>query len=464
MVGAAAMLLVAGFLVAATWGEGDAAEAEPGERKPAGPVVTFPGPPRLAGGAADPNAPVLNPGAVDDAQLATAPPPPRQPIEHTVPAISTSSGYAAPQVSAPSPADARSDDRRAVFESAQRAPIIAWSARQRGAEQTGSVRLAALSSGQRSPGGEPTRLDELRGGASVGESRARLLPDRKFLITAGSSIPCVLQTALDSSVPGYAACIVPRDVLSDDGRVVLLDRGTRILGEYRGGVRQGERRLFVLWTRAVTPAGVAVDLASPAADALGRSGFDGQLDSRFWDRFGGALLLSIVDDAAYVAGQSVADSQFNNTSRFPVRGSGHRAPKQHRGATRCSGSAGRGRLHSGRSGINFADVYGLSSVSDTAVLMHHLAPLQPHLAAPDVTELVINRPGEIGVEGPGGWRWHELRELTAPWLSTLATRRGGLHAPGMSRRANPSAPPVLPGGERCQIVLPPGGAGPSNPP
>lgn len=67
--------------------------------------------------------------------------------------------------------------------------------------------------------------------------------------------------------------------------VVLMEKGTRVLGEYRSGMRQGQHRLFVLWTRAVTPAGVAVGLASPAADPLGRAGFDGALDTHFWDRF-----------------------------------------------------------------------------------------------------------------------------------------------------------------------------------
>ncbi|TAJ58096.1 MAG: type IV secretion system protein VirB10 [Brevundimonas sp.] len=135
----------------------------------------------------------------------------------------------------------------------------------------------------------------------VGQTRAGRLPDRNLLVTAGTSVPCVLQTALDSTTPGYVTCVLPRDVWSDNGAVVLMERGTRVLGEYRGGLQQGRRRLFVLWTRAVTPTGVAVALASPAADALGRSGFDGMVDTHFWDRFGGALLLSIVDDGVYAA-------------------------------------------------------------------------------------------------------------------------------------------------------------------
>jgi type IV secretion system protein VirB10 len=100
---------------------------------------------------------------------------------------------------------------------------------------------------------------------------------------------------------------------------VLLDRGARVLGEYRGGLRQGQRRIFVLWTRAVTPAGVAIDLASPAADALGRGGFDGRVDTHFWDRFGAALLLSVVDDGAYAL---AGDNDRNATARLPSDAAG----------------------------------------------------------------------------------------------------------------------------------------------
>jgi len=144
----------------------------------------------------------------------------------------------------------------------------------------------------------PTELEQMRQGSEIGLAHAARLPDRDFLITAGTSIPCTLQTAMDTATPGYVSCLIPTDVYSDNGAVVLMEKGTKVLGEYRSGLREGQRRLFVLWTRAVTPAGVAIALASPASDALGRAGFDGRIDTHFWERFGGALLLSIVDDTA----------------------------------------------------------------------------------------------------------------------------------------------------------------------
>lgn len=164
-----------------------------------------------------------------------------------------------------------------------------------------------------------TELEQLRRGSAVGQARATRLPDRNFLIVAGAVIPCVLQTAMDTATPGYVSCLIPNDVLSDNGAVVLMERGTRVLGEYRSGMRQGQRRLFVLWTRAVTPAGVAISLASPAADPLGRAGFDGDIETHFWDRFGGALLLSIVDEGASAAfGRDAAPG----TTRLPSDAAG----------------------------------------------------------------------------------------------------------------------------------------------
>jgi type IV secretion system protein VirB10 len=145
-------------------------------------------------------------------------------------------------------------------------------------------------------------------------SMASVLPHRNMLVTMGTVIPCVLETALDSTLPGFATCMVPRDVLSDDSTVVLMEKGTKIVGEFKGGVRQGQHRVFILWTRAETPNGVIVSLGSPATDALGRSGVDGVYDGHFWERFGGALMFSLVDDAANVAGASLGGSSGGNGS------------------------------------------------------------------------------------------------------------------------------------------------------
>ncbi len=60
----------------------------------------------------------------------------------------------------------------------------------------------------------------------------------------------------------------------------------------------------MLWNRAKTPNGIIITLASPATDALGRSGMDGDIDNHWFERIGSALLVSIVKDAtSYVRGR-----------------------------------------------------------------------------------------------------------------------------------------------------------------
>jgi type IV secretion system protein VirB10 len=145
---------------------------------------------------------------------------------------------------------------------------------------------------------------------------ANVLRNQPYLLTMGNMVPCVLQTAMDSTLPGFVTCIIPQDVQGKTG-LTLLDRGTRVVGEFRGGVRQGVERLFVVWTRAETPQGVVINLDSPATDPLGRSGLDGELDRHFWQRFGGALLLSTVDGViqAGVASQQSSGTTTINTGQ-----------------------------------------------------------------------------------------------------------------------------------------------------
>ena len=253
--------------------------------------------PTLAGAAVDPNAPI---------PLAS----PQVPAIGPQPLPSQGQPPATVQQRQQSPADA-------LREAARRSSLIAYG----GEREVGSVGGrygdgGAAASVSAAPAREPTNLDTLRRASVIGQAQARALPDRNFLITAGSFIPCVLQSAMDSSQPGYVSCIVPRNVYSDNGRVVLMEKGTKIVGEYQGGLNRGQYRLFVLWTRAVTPRGIAIDVTSPATDALGRGGVDGRVNNFFWQRFGTALLFSLVEDAATVGAEAIGNSA-SNTTRVP---------------------------------------------------------------------------------------------------------------------------------------------------
>jgi type IV secretion system protein VirB11 len=87
---------------------------------------------------------------------------------------------------------------------------------------------------------------------------------------------------------------------------------------------------------------------------------------------------------------------------------------------------------------------------DTA-LRQLLRPLEPYLERREVTELAVNRPGEIWIRSPAGWARQDTPELTAQYLEALTTAMA-VHS-GLGVRSLASV--ILPGGERGQIVRAP---------
>ncbi|WP_208433609.1 type IV secretion system protein VirB10 [Bartonella taylorii] len=130
----------------------------------------------------------------------------------------------------------------------------------------------------------------------LGQSRAAQLHNRDLLITQGTQIDCVLETKIVTSQPGMTTCHLTRDIYSTSGRVVLLDRGSKVVGFYQSGLQQGQTRVFVQWSRIETPSGVIVNLDSPGTGPLGEAGIGGWIDRHFWERFGGAIMVSIIGD------------------------------------------------------------------------------------------------------------------------------------------------------------------------
>jgi type IV secretion system protein VirB10 len=168
------------------------------------------------------------------------------------------------------------------------------------AEAAGAGPIPGTTSPSNSEGGEgnaaaPPTLAALLKPTSTPAVRAQVLPTRRFMLPKGAFVDCTLETAINSALPGMTTCVTATDTFSADGNVVLLERGTKLVGETRGDIQQGEPRLFVLWTEARTPTGVVVPLASPGTDELGRSGLPGVIDRHWLQRFGDAILITVID-------------------------------------------------------------------------------------------------------------------------------------------------------------------------
>lgn len=168
--------------------------------------------------------------------------------------------------------------------------------------------LPALPQDTPSRSGSPAVPASETDSASSGERvRAGRLVNPSLTVPLGTLIPAVLETALDSTRAGSVRGLVQRDVHSFDGSRVLIPLGSRLYGTYEGALAEGQKRALVTWTRLLRPDGVTIALDSQASDPLGRAGIRGKVDTKFWQRFGGAILQTVLDIGAGLATRSVGD-------------------------------------------------------------------------------------------------------------------------------------------------------------
>ena len=147
------------------------------------------------------------------------------------------------------------------------------------------------------------------GSSNIDVAHASKLRSLSFTAPHGTVIPAVLETAIDSDLPGFVRAVVSRDVRGFDGTTVLIPRGSKLVGQYKSGVALSQTRAFVVWSRLLTPDGVSIEIGSPGTDPLGRGGLEGETDTHFFERFGSAILLSVMG-----AGLNALTEPSNNTA------------------------------------------------------------------------------------------------------------------------------------------------------
>ena len=151
--------------------------------------------------------------------------------------------------------------------------------------------------------------DYLREAASYSYSpQQRLDPIAPFELKVGTVIPAILDTQINSDLPGMIIAHVSRPVRDTrTGRAVLIPAGAKLIGDYDQHIATGQKRLLVIWRRVQFPDASTLALEKmPGLDARGQAGFQDKVDNHYWRTFGSALLLSVISAAAQ---QSQGDIQ-----------------------------------------------------------------------------------------------------------------------------------------------------------
>jgi type IV secretion system protein VirB10 len=249
---------------------------------------------------------------VRTAEGTAAPPPPL----YVPPALPPATVTIVPSVRAPQPAPAPRPQPPQIIYVPQPAaipdPVIVQP--QPDVRTTSDPALVVdTTGGQSAPAAAatPAAGDAAASSANPGaRARAGMFANRATTVQQGTLIQAVLETALDSTRPGFARAIVSRDIRGFDGSRVLIPRGSRLIGEYRSEVAPGQRRALVMWTRLVRPDGVTIAISSPAGDPLGRGGIRANVNSHFFERFTGAILQSALDIGVNLASRAGGSTIF----------------------------------------------------------------------------------------------------------------------------------------------------------
>lgn len=194
-------------------------------------------------------------------------------------------------------------DNSAAGETPERAPAAA-----------AAINLDADSSSLSAPA-DNTRgsLSNLQG-TSYAQTQAFMSPPRKFLLKRKSNLRCALYTGVKTDHPGFVKCILTQPLYSSDGSVILAEAGAELDGEQKVEIKPGQSSVFTTWTDLETAGGVRANLNALGTGAMGESGTNAYVDNHYGQRFGGAVMLSFIQDA--FASAANATQKNNSTYSF----------------------------------------------------------------------------------------------------------------------------------------------------
>lgn len=146
-----------------------------------------------------------------------------------------------------------------------------------------------------------------------------------YEVKAGSIIPGILLTGINSDLPGTILGTVREDVYdSVTGNYLLIPKGTKIKGTYDSGISYGQTRILVVWQRLIFPNGKSLNLDKfSGVDMSGFAGMTGKVNNHTYELFKAVVLSSILG-----AGTSIITDKKDNDDEDWKSSAGNGAGEQ----------------------------------------------------------------------------------------------------------------------------------------
>ncbi len=207
------------------------------------------------------------------------------------------------------------DDKKQRLEQAKQSPLeaptsgdnsgggqaVGSTSAQPNAEQSGSKKNSSDGSADEELGlvatGSKKNFLEAAKSSDAGYIQSkRLALKSPYTLAAGAMIPARLIQKINSDLPGNFRAMVRRDIYdSTYHRYLLIPAGSKLVGTYDSNVTYGEQRVMVAFTELQFPDGSRMDLkGQPGTDLDGASGFQDQVDNKYWQLFGSSFVMGSI--------------------------------------------------------------------------------------------------------------------------------------------------------------------------
>lgn len=137
-----------------------------------------------------------------------------------------------------------------------------------------------------------TKQKFLKDGAGTG---GQYKYNTAYSLWKGTVIPAVLDTAIDTDLPGLIKATVTENVYSSQsGEYLLIPQGSQLVAEYNSSVSYAQERVQVAWQTLIRPDGLEINLGNlPGIEGDGSTGYKGKVNHHTFELAKGLGLIAV---------------------------------------------------------------------------------------------------------------------------------------------------------------------------
>ncbi len=141
---------------------------------------------------------------------------------------------------------------------------------------------------------------------TIEQSKSTSVGKFDLIIGQGKVIDAVLETAIHSNMTGMTRAVVSRDVYAEKGDIVLVPRGSRLVGQASFDHKIKKSYINVVWQRIILPHGIDVIISSPSTDELGIPGATGKIDNKIINKLFSSIMVAGLSIGSAIVSQQAS--------------------------------------------------------------------------------------------------------------------------------------------------------------